>query len=110
LADWRPGDFVGSIFVIGLTFVEPDGSERFESYVGTVKEFDVDNGEFEDLDDGSDSAALIIECHDGQVRTFPFQSDTIEVAESGIYELPDGTTVEDQDYEMHWRITPPTRN
>jgi hypothetical protein len=103
-------DLVGSSILIGLTFVESDGSERLESYIGRIVEVGANDESFENLDDSETSLVIVAECHDGGTRTFPFDRTAINPANSGFYELPDGATIEDPDFEMHWHITAPTKH
>jgi hypothetical protein len=110
LADWTERDLVGSTVLIGLTFVSANGDERLQTYIGKINEFKPAGEEFENLNDGQDSAALLVDCHDGETREFPFSREAIEVADPGFYELPDGATIENPDFEMHWRITEPAKH
>lgn len=103
-------NFLGASMVIGLTFVEADGAERREAYIGHVVEIRSVGCEFENIEDNSGSAELVIECHDGETRTFPFSPEAIDPADPGFYELNDGATIENPDYEMLWRITAPLKN
>jgi hypothetical protein len=106
----EPDDLVGASMVVGLTFVENDQSERYETYAGHVRETRAADDGFNSLDDNSNPPVIVIECHDGETREFPFDNEAIEPADPGIYKLPDGTTVENPDYQMLWRITAPIRN
>lgn len=102
-------DLVGASFLIGMTFVDQRGSERKQAYVGRVRKIAVSDS-YESVDDGSHGETMTIECHDRQTREFPFEPSAIEVADPGFYELPDGATIEDLHYEMHWRIKEPAKH
>lgn len=101
-------DLIGASILVGLTFVDSDGLERHESYIGYINAIAADDT-FESLD-GSNSRTITVECHDGETRSFPFDDDSLDPADPGFYELPDGATIEDPDYEMHWRVTAPTKH
>jgi hypothetical protein len=102
-------DFINATVMIGLTFVDQYGAERFESFIGRVVGFK--NGElYKNLGDGSPADTLCVECHDGEIRDYPFDLDVFEPADPGIYKLPDGATIENPDYILQWRITEPAKH
>ena len=96
--------------MVGLTFVDEHGAERREAYIGRIREIRLEEGRFESLDDGSQGEMMLVECHDGEVREYPYDPDALEPADPGLYELPDGATIENPDYEMHWRIKEPAKH
>ena len=102
-------DLIGGSVLVGLTFVANDGSETYESYVGRILDVRVDGDKFESLD-GSDSEIVLVKCHDGTVREYPFDPEAIGPADPGFYELPDGATIDNPDFEMSWRVTAPITN
>ena len=96
--------------MVGLTFVDTRGAERHEAYIGRIREIGPEAGQFKSLDDGTDSEMMLVECHDGKVRKYPFDLGSLEPADPGFYELPDGATIENPDYEMHWRVSEPAKH
>ena len=102
-------DLIGATAMIGLRFVDQHGAERFESYIGRILEFKQEE-RYESLDDGSPTDTMLVECHDGEVREYPFDPSVIDPADPGIYELPDGATIENPDYLMQWRVTEPAKH
>jgi hypothetical protein len=93
-----PSDtLIGKRTLIGLTYIAPDGSERLDSLFGTITALNDDSDVF-------DGKVIIVECHDGVVRHYPWTDDILEVAEPGFYELKNGATIEDPEFEMHWTV------
>ena len=88
-------DYVGAVVVVGLTFVGADGAERREQYAGTIDRF---SGEGEDV-------AVVLICHDGVERAYPWDPDTLSEVEPGTYKLnDDGAVVRDPDYIMQFVV------
>lgn len=83
--------------MIGLTSVAPDGSKRLDSLVGEIVGFTEQSDEFDD-------EVMIIRCSDGVERHYPWVDDILEVASPGFYTLPNGATIDNPDFEMHWTV------
>ena len=95
----------GKSVMIALTFVTADGTETQEAYIGESKGFTNDSDQFDE------ALVMLVQCHDGEVRHFPWEDDILEPAEPGIYELNnDEASIEDPDFTMHWRVSAPQLN
>ena len=96
-------DLAGKTTLIGLKYISPDGSERLDSLFGTIIGFT-------DQSDVFDDDVMIIECHDGVERHYPWTDDILEDAAPGFYTLPNGASIDNPDFEMHWTVHEPTEN
>jgi len=87
-------EFLGAVVVVGISFVGGE-SERSQQYAGTIDRF---QGEGED-------AAMILRCHDGVERAFPWDPENLQDVEPGRYKLnDDGAVVQDPDYVMQFVV------
>ena len=103
-------DLIGASVLVELTIVSFEGEERSEAYFGSIKGFERDAERFQSLDGDEPAEIMIIECHDGQVREFPYDGDSLDVPDPGEYELPDGARMDSPDYFMSWRMTEPAKH
>ena len=88
-------DYVGAVVVVGIAFVGGEGGERSQQFAGTIDRF---QGEGED-------ASVILLCHDGVERAFPWDPENLQEVEPGNYRLNDeGTVVRDPDYVMQFVV------
>jgi hypothetical protein len=88
-------DHIGAVIVVGISFVAKDGSERREQHAGTVDRF-VGEGE---------NAGVVLICHDGVERAFPWDPENLSEVEPGTYRLnDDGAVVRDPDYIMQFVV------
>ena len=95
--------------IVSLRIVSEKGDERFETYTGRIVGFQPGN-QYKSLDDGSSTDVMLFECHDGEIREYPFESSVFKPADPGFYELNDGATIENPDYILEWRVTEPVKH
>jgi hypothetical protein len=103
-------DLIGASVLMDLTIVSPAGEERREAYIGHIKSIEVDLERFEGLEDRRPAELMTVDCHDGQAREFPYDGEALDVMNPGSYELPDGTTIDDPDYFISWRMIEPAKH
>ncbi|GAB5350559.1 hypothetical protein [Qipengyuania sp. 483] len=102
-------DLIDATAIVSLRFVSETGEERFETYTGRIAAFQPSD-KYESLEDGSSTDVMLFECHDGEVRKYPFDPSVFEPANPGFYELNDGATIENPDYIIEWRVTEPVKH
>jgi hypothetical protein len=102
-------DLIDATVLVSLKFVDEKGGERFEAYIGRIVGFQ-SSDQYESLDDGSSVDIMLVECHDGEVREYPFNLEVFEPADPGFYELTDGATIENPDYLLQWDVTEPAKH
>ena len=90
-----PDSYLDKVVVVGIAHIGADGSERREQFAGAIDRF---MGEGED-------AAVVLLCHDGVERAFPWDPDTLSEVEPGTYRLnDDGAMIRDPDYVMQFVV------
>ena len=88
-------DYIGAVVVVGIAFTGGEGGARRQQYAGTIDRI---QGEGED-------AAVILLCHDGVERAFPWDPESLEEVEPGNYRLnDDGAVIRDPDYVMQFVV------
>ena len=102
-------DLIDATALVSLKLVDEKGNERFEAYIGRIAGFQPSD-QYENLDDESPVDIMLVECHDGEVREYPFDPEVFEPADPGFYELSDGATIENPDYLLQWRVTEPAKH
>ena len=102
-------DLIDATAIVSLRIVSEKGDERFETYTGRIVGFQPGN-QYKSLDDGSSTDVMLFECHDGEIREYPFESSVFKPAYPGFYELNDGATIENPDYILEWRVTEPVKH
>ena len=87
--------YLEKVVVVGIAHVDATGAERHEQFAGTIDRF---MGEGED-------AAVVLLCHDGVERAFPWDPENLSAVEPGTYRLnDDGATIRDPDYVMQFAV------
>ena len=90
-----PSNYIDKVVVVGIAHVGADGAERHEQFAGTIDRF---MGEGED-------AAVVLLCHDGVERAFPWDPENLSAVDPGVYRLnADGATIRDPDYVMQFAV------
>ena len=89
-----PQNLEGAIVLVGVTRERKDGTVTQEQYSGvaSVERFD-------------EMSVVNIHCDDGEVRNYPFDEQTLEVARPGEYRLRStGKIIVDPHYLMTWIV------
>lgn len=80
----------GKCILISIRKINENGKESFDTYFGKVISYNENTVSVERLN--------------GEKSKIPYDEEIYEVAESGFYELNDGTTYENPDFTARWTV------
>lgn len=80
------------IILVSKRMIDKDGNESFDTYFGKVITF-------------SENTVIVLRPNNKK-ESLPYEDDFYEVAEEGFYELEDGSTYENPDYIVEFRVYP----
>ena len=87
-------DYLGAVLIVGIFHSGKEG-DRAERYAGTIDRF---------VGEGEERGVVLI-CHDGVERAFPWDAEAVEELEPGSYKLHEGgPVVRDPDYIMQFSV------
>jgi hypothetical protein len=76
--------------LVSIRKIDENGSESFDTFFGTVL--------------GYNENTVTVSRQNGTETKIPYDEEVYEVAESGFYELEDGTTYENPDFIAQWTV------
>ena len=83
-------DLENKVILVSKRMIDNDGTESFDTYFGKVVSF-------------SENTVIVLRPNNKE-EFLPYEDELYEVVEEGFYELEDGSTYENPDYIVEFRV------